>query len=205
MSEPVSGRELIYHSILNCGTTQFRNRDIVEATGIGRQQVADCLIVLMKEGVLSKEGVYYNINDYSAYVRFMMNRNLNSRELLPSKMLSIQPDKFQILLGALLVIQNVPGADDWRTTGRLVKNELLDEVTVAITTLQGYRKQLNTEVNSGPFSNRIARDKVYAGRVQAFFKTSAELFAGIELTGDLITEYMRPQLRKFFRLDESND
>ena len=199
---PVTGRELIYHTILNIGASQFRNRDIVEATGIGRQQVADCLAVLMREGVLRKESVYYNIIDLSGYVTFMMNRNLGKQELMPSKFLTFQPDKFELLLGSLLVIQNVPGADDWRTTGRLIKNEALDEITVAISTLQGYRKMLNTQTESGAFSQRVARDKKYAHKLQEIFRAAAEDLAGIELTGDLVIEYLRPRLRSFLKMGE---
>lgn len=199
----LTGRELIYQTILNGGTQHFRNRDVAEVTGMERQRVAECLKILMNEGILAKQGVYYYVVDQQSFVRFMLERqghNVHTAE--PSKLLVIDPEAFENLLGSLLVVNNVPGADDWRSTGLLIKHELREEIDTAISTLQAYKKRLATEDNSGPYSNRVARDGNYAARIQTNFINAAELFAGTKLTGELITEYVRPRLREFFRLDE---
>ena len=201
----ITVRSLIYQAILDTQPKPFRNKDIALATGAERQRVNECLNILMRENVLTKDGPEYWVSDLSAFINFMIKGSLGvQKEKQASKFLgNMQPHVMDWLVEAICLVENQRAAKDWKPLAERLKKEMIEDITTTIETLQIFRSELKSGKPHGPILKHVATGKQYTGNIQGTFKKTVAQYLGDEAPGELFTDHVRPSLREFFGYDDS--
>lgn len=212
----VTGRDLIYQTILDQRTDYFKVSDIVQETGIVRQRVGECVRILCNEGILERDGYDYFIADQNKLVKFMLKRAglHETKEALPSRLMWVRPEGFNNTITAIIFLRELREGKEWRPVANQLLDKLEQDIEISIESLQKYRTELRgvRRINQSLFYRqraRMANSTKYHAKLETAFITMVERFLGIkedDLSPERVfSEYIKPAQDKHFKTGDYSE